>query len=259
MVDRSQAHRHELADHYNRKYSKKCCGNSEKVLPEITYPHDRFQAVCHFFPKYFKGSNIIEFGAGDGIVARTLVKKDLSFGRYIVSELSEVRIQHLQSTFDDPKIQIAQVDVENLNPEWPDRPIDAVIMVALIEHLVDPIRALTNVYKILKPGGFVYIDTPNIAKYSRRIKLFLGRFPSTASKNEGLTTYDGHPVDLFDEGHFHYFTYRSLEQLLIKFCGFARVKRLGYFQGKLISSTVDNFLARSWPSLFSELSLIAYK
>jgi len=117
-------------------------------------------------------------------------------------------------------------------------------MVALIEHLIDPLRAMQRIRQLLKPGGFAYIDTPNIARYTLRLKLLMGRFPSTASMNEGLTTYSGKPTDLYDEGHLHYFTYRSLSLMLTERCGFSRVVKLAYPGGRRpLGKQTHNFLA----------------
>jgi hypothetical protein len=133
-------------------------------------------------------------------------------------------------------------------------------MIALIEHLIDPLGTMSKIKKLLKPDGFVYIDTPNIAKYTRRIKLLLGKFPSTASKNEGLTTYSNEPVDLFDEGHLHYFTYRSLSLMLTERCGYSHVVKLGYPDGRvLIEDNINIFIATKWPEMFSELVVLVYR
>ena len=53
----------------------------------------------------------------------------------------------------------------------------------------------------------------------------LGRFPSTSQANEGI----GSDI-LFDGGHLHYFTFRSLRIVLEK-AGFELTKKIGY--GKL--------------------------
>ena len=100
----------------------------------------------------------------------------------------------------------------------------------------------------------------DIAKYDSRFKLLRGKFPSTASKNEGLTTYYNQPVDLYDEGHLHYFTFRSLSLLLTERCGFSKVEKLGYDCGGRIplGKTIHNQLALLKPELFSELAIIAY-
>jgi len=156
---------------------------------------------------------------------------------------------------------VLKLDAESLpSDEFPT--YDAIIMLALIEHLIDPRGAMQHLRKLLKPGGFVFIDTPNIAKFTRRAKLLLGRFPATASRNEGLTTYAGHVSDLYDEGHLHYFTFRSLSLMLINRCCFSRVEKLGYFIGpngrRIFGHKLGDALARLWPEMFSEIVLVAY-
>jgi len=78
---------------------------------------------------------------------------------------------------------------------------------------------------VLRPGGTLVINTPNIAFLKKRILLLMGRFPSTSQPNEGL----GSDI-LFDGGHLHYFTFRSLS-LLLERAGFAVEQSIGF--GKL--------------------------
>ena len=211
-----------------------------------------------FFPQYFRDGDVLEIGAGNGNVAKTLLASDMKISNYILSDMSAVRVEGIRRNLDDIRVKIMEIDAEEIS-ESGHNSYDAVIMVALIEHLVDPLRAMQEIRKIIKPGGFIYIDTPNIAKYTRRIKLLFGRFPSTASMNEGLTTYSGKPADLYDEGHLHYFTYRSLSLMLTERCGFSRVIKLGYPGGRIpFGKHVHNRLATIWPELFSELAIIAY-
>jgi hypothetical protein len=158
----------------------------------------------------------------------------------------------------DNRVTAQYFDAEKI-PVGGNAKYDAIIMIALIEHLIDPLGAMTHIRNLLNPGGFVYIDTPNMAKYTRRIKLLLGRFPSTASTNEGLTTYSGLPVDLHDAGHLHYFTYRSLSRMLSTRCGFSKIDKLAYPCGKLfLGKRIESLLASVWPEAFSELVLVAH-
>jgi SAM-dependent methyltransferase len=166
----------------------------------------------------------------------------------------------MKNNLHDKRFSAVELNVDNIPAEMYEKKYDAILMIALIEHLIDPLRAMQNIHKLLKPGGFVYIDTPNIAKYSNRLKLLRGKFPSTASTNEGLTTYEGKPVDLYDEGHLHYFTYRSLSKMLIDYCGYSSVKKLGYhISSGLFGKQVHYKLSKMNPELFSELLLVTYK
>ncbi len=247
-----------LQRHYDAKYALEAGGGSVGWIARPPIPTDRFEACCRFFPDLFHGGRILELAAGSGLVARSLIASGLPFESYTSSDFSEARLAGLERTLDDPRVRVTRMDAEDL-PESEFGRYDAVILIALIEHLVDPLRAMQRVRKLLRPGGFAYLDTPNVAKYTRRLKLLFGRFPSTASRNEGLTTYEGDPVDLHDEGHLHYFTHRSLSLMLTQRCGFARVRALTYFTGgRLLGRAPDHALARLWPGMFSEVCLVAY-
>jgi SAM-dependent methyltransferase len=152
---------------------------------------------------------------------------------------------------------VARLDVEN--DEGAEARYDAVVLLALIEHLFDPLRAMQRVRRWLRPGGFAYVDTPNIAKWTRRTKLLFGRFPATASTAEGLVRYEGGDTDLYDEGHLHYFTFGSLERMLTTRCGFSRVERVPYATTPHLLGRHGSYaLARMAPTLFSEIALVAY-
>lgn len=44
---------------------------------------------------------------------------------------------------------------------FPDNHFDAVILSGVIEHLYDPFKTLTEIYRILKPEGWLWLDAPN--------------------------------------------------------------------------------------------------
>jgi len=247
-----------LQGHYERKYADESKATSIEPIVTTSAPRSRAEAVVKFFPRFFKGGDVLEIGAGDGRVAKAMLSSDLAVSSYTLGDISSPRLEGVQRNLDDSRARILELDAENV-PESEYGKYDAVIMLALIEHLIDPLRAMQGIGRLLKPGGFVYIDTPNMAKYTRRIKLLFGRFPATASWNEGLTTYSGESVDLHDEGHLHYFTYRSLTLMLVKMCGFSNVIKLAYPGGETpLGRHVHYCLAALRPELFSELAVVAY-
>ncbi len=64
----------------------------------------------------------------------------------------------------------------------PDAAIDAVIMLHVIEHLPDPVSTLSEIYRVLKPGGTLVMETP---RYDSLIYRLLG-------KRERSLRCDGH-------------------------------------------------------------------
>lgn len=249
----------QLRSFYDDKYSSEGDpGPLAPPAPLTRHPRDRFQATVHYLHRYFTGGSILELGAGSGFVARSLRETDLPFDRYVLTEGSQSRLRGMaRSLGKDPRFEVREVDAERIPEDI--ETFDCVIMIALIEHLLDPLAAMSRVKEVLNPGGFVYVDTPNIAKITRRVKLAFGWFPATASRKEGLTTYEGQPVGLHDEGHLHYFTFRSLDAMLTTRCGFSRTVRAPYFIDRWLPGRLGNGLARLWPALFSELALLVYR
>lgn len=234
-----------LVDHYDHKYAGKQA--LPKRVPIIEHPSNRFEMLVKVAAQ--SRGRYLEIGAGNGA---TLLSLEPHFEELVATELSPARTKDLEATFDGyAKIKILRHDLEAEELGWPDGYFDVVAMSAVIEHLIDPIAAVQKLHRVLRPGGKLLLDTPNIAKWTRRLKLAAGYFPSTASLQEGLLGYDRKtPTELHDEGHFHYFTFRSLGRICVERCGFSHVQSLGYGR---------TALSRSWPTLFSDVFLVATK
>ena len=249
-----------LTEYYDQTHAGEVDAPSLELVPlDTRWPADRFEAAARdLAPRIPRGARVIELAAGDGRLAESLRTGGVDFASYTLLELSQVRLEGLKRHLTDRRFRFLEGDVENIRAVT-DGAYDVVIMLALVEHLIDPMGAMRQIRGIVRPGGFVYLETPNIAKWTRRIRLAAGRFPSTASYNEGLTTHQGSEANLYDEGHLHYFTFRSLELMLTERCGFARTERLGYFNGPYrLPRPLGSWLSRAWPTMFSEVALSAH-
>ena len=79
---------------------------------------------------------------------------------------------------------------------------DSVTMLAVLEHLFDPFSAIREVCRVLRAGGDLVIDVPNVASFTNRCRILMGRLPVT-STGEG-----------WDGGHLHYFTKSCFDKFL---------------------------------------------
>lgn len=109
---------------------------------------------------------------------------------------------------------------------------DIVTMQDVIEHIDDPVRELKDVYKILKPQGWVFMVTPNIQ--------------GNWSKILGSLWYHYKPNE-----HILYFSEETVQYLLGK-TGFVNIKTSGTYH--LMSlGYILNRLRYYFPNLFSLL------
>ena len=203
------------------------------------WPRDRVQALVHL---PLQGDSILDVGCGDG---RLLYQFRHRFSRLVGLEYSASRLAAAQ-------VQLRGLTFEGLcgsaeaMPRLPTGSIDAIVSADVIEHVPDVYLAADEMFRVLRPGGVLAINTPNIAFLKKRLRLLVGRFPATSQPNEGL----GSDV-MFDGGHLHYFTYRSLT-LLLQRSGFVVERREGF--GPL------GRLHNHWPSLLSvAVQLVARK
>ena len=242
-----------LMEHYDQKY-RRSNYTLVKPLPIVRRPRDRFEMAAIIASSGV--GRYLEIGAGSGNIALTVLEK---YDELVLTELSNIRVNELSKLFKNHgKVTVIHHNIDKDTLDYPECYFDTVLMVAVIEHLVDPKIVLRELSRVLKPGGRLIIDTPNIAKWTRRIKLLFGYFPATASLDEGLLKYDKKtPTDLYDDGHLHYFTFRSLSRLCISEAGFSEVEWFGY--GSWKSTRAPSLLSRFFPTIFSEVFVVEYK
>lgn len=48
---------------------------------------------------------------------------------------------------------------------FPENSVDAIICIAVLEHVEEPTKAVSEIYRVLKPGGYCYFYTPFLYYY----------------------------------------------------------------------------------------------
>ncbi len=140
-------------------------------------------------------SRVLDLGCGYGALAIALsrVGRMEVVGVDILSDRVSAVVTKLQSARhrDRGTLHIAVADAERGLP-FRDRTFDVVVATEVLEHLEKPERSLAEVRRVLRPGGRVYVTTPNVGALPYRL---LGILPEGLVRklSKNLTQATLHP------------------------------------------------------------------
>lgn len=137
------------------------------VIKPITMPgvHSRF---LKFFQQKdeARGSRILDVGAGEGALTQKLFEKGYDMTACDFSP----------EIFRFDQVNCDRVDITRSFP-YADKSFDLVIAVEVSEHILDHENFFSEINRILRPGGKLYISTPNILSMKSRFRFLLQGFP----------------------------------------------------------------------------------
>jgi 2-polyprenyl-3-methyl-5-hydroxy-6-metoxy-1,4-benzoquinol methylase len=166
-------------------------------------PHDRNNPrtiIGNWTPA---GSRVLEVGPGSGVISRWLraARGCHVVGVEVVPEAAEAARDAVDFLI------VGSIEDAVVAGACAARgPYDAIIFADVLEHLVDPWSILRQARGWLAPGGRVLTSFPNIAHWTARLNLVLGRFDYT----------DGY---LMDRTHLRWFTWKTARELA-RGCGY---------------------------------------
>jgi 2-polyprenyl-3-methyl-5-hydroxy-6-metoxy-1,4-benzoquinol methylase len=151
------------------------------------------------------GGAFIDVGCGRGEIIEMLLPH---FDRLVGIDATIGEMERFCLGLADEAKRKVEIQAVDLDGEWnlPDSSFDVVTCLAVLEHLIDPYGAASELTRIAKRGGILVIEVPNIAYVKYRLSLLAGTFPATS----GSTAH-------WDGGHLHYFTQKSLTGLFAKY------------------------------------------
>jgi methionine biosynthesis protein MetW len=123
-------------------------------------------------------ARVLDLGCADGTIT-------VAFSQRIGS----ARIQGIEAVAENiAAAQSKGIDARpgDLNRKLPfeDAGFDVIIASHVIEHLSDTDNFVREVYRVLKPGGYVVLATPNLAAWLNVLFLVLGRQPTIAEVSD---------------------------------------------------------------------------
>lgn len=119
----------------------------------------------------------------------------------IAKEEGECNASHCYTTDNGATARNLIVDVETEPIPQPDSSVDAVLMMEICEHFgLDPMHALIEANRVLKPGGLLVFSTPNAAAFDNLFRIMRGEGPYLGLEFSGFSTnrhnriYDCHEL-----------------------------------------------------------------
>lgn len=158
------------------------------------YIHQRVEEIVAGFSSYRKTNRLLEIGFGSGVMLRAAARA--GWGAEGV-EISRTATEHVRA--EGFKVFCGDL----VEAKYDDDYFDVVMASELLEHVEDPGRVVTEIARILRPGGLLWATTPNIGGLSARM---LGM-------NWTIVSPD----------HLHLFSRKGISQLLHR-SGFRRVR-----------------------------------
>jgi SAM-dependent methyltransferase len=76
-------------------------------------------------------------------------------------------------------LEVARVDLETGRLPWEDASVDVVVCNQVLEHLKNVWLPMTEMHRVLRPGGHAVLSVPNLASLHNRVLLALGRQPTS--------------------------------------------------------------------------------
>jgi 2-polyprenyl-3-methyl-5-hydroxy-6-metoxy-1,4-benzoquinol methylase len=198
-------HKTSITTFYDEKYREYQHPNPETWLEKAyvrlkKYELHRNQAAINLLEP---ATRILDIGAGYGDLLSKAAAK--GFTQVYGIDISPVVIKHCQEVLHQQKIK-GHVSVQNIDEgtNFKSGFFDAVTMIAVLEHVFSPNQVLAEINRVLKPGGQLILEVPNVVFLPRRWSFLTGKLPKTSDE------------PLYEDGHLQFFTAESLSRLLIK-------------------------------------------
>lgn len=175
------------------------------------------------FARELRPTRILDLGSGDGDASLALQAG--TGGMVTCADISDVAVGKCR----EKGLEAQRIEAGMGELPFRRGSFDLVVMAEVVEHLINPAKALDEVHRVLKPNGHLILSTPNLACFPNRFLLALGFQPLFSEVSErhvvgrGLRTLGqrAQPV-----GHLRLYTKRALLEFLEQ-CKFRKVKLRG--------------------------------
>ncbi|MFN2557956.1 MAG: class I SAM-dependent methyltransferase [Nitriliruptorales bacterium] len=141
------------------------------------------------------GEQVLDVGCGTGIVARLAAPSVGPSGRVVGIDISPDMLAVAQASVGDLAVEWKEADAHNL--PFPDASFDVVLSQQVVQFLPDRRRALTEMRRVLRPGGRTLVSAwssiqqaPGFAALGRALESHVGPESAAAVRDQGFGLSD---------------------------------------------------------------------
>jgi SAM-dependent methyltransferase len=159
------------------------------------------------------GSSWLDLGCGDGEFVERVGPR---FQRVVATDVSPEAIDQARARLGGEGAHVAWKVLDG-NDRFPfaDGEFDTVSSLSTLQYIFDPDAFLAEAHRVLRPGGHLLIEVPNVAYLPQRMRLLFGQPIQTSFWKHGI-----------DGGNLHYFTVATLYELVAR-AGFRPLRHTG--------------------------------
>jgi len=128
-------------------------GDDDVVTPWHTFVAD------NLLRKDIEGTTLLEIGCGRGGFSNYLASGQVAPARIFACDYSPSALEIAAQKYAHEKIIWRREDIMNLS--FADNTFDTIISCETIEHVENPARAISELYRVLKPGGRFFLTCPS--------------------------------------------------------------------------------------------------
>jgi 2-polyprenyl-3-methyl-5-hydroxy-6-metoxy-1,4-benzoquinol methylase len=131
----------------------------ERTLPDVpaeNYWFRRHLTVYEWIAPRVAGRRVLDMACGEGYGSNALAD---SASSVVGLDANPDAHEHARLRYRASNLSFARGKVENYGKP---RSFDAVVFLQTIEHVFDPVAVLGHLRSLLRPGGVVYVSTPNV-------------------------------------------------------------------------------------------------
>lgn len=136
--------------------------------PEAFAVYLMHEATYRFAEQYTRGKRVLDFGCGSGYGSAQIAE---SAARVVGIDVSDDAVTYAIEHFTRDNLAFKRIDGDAPLP-FADGSFDTVLSFQVIEHVPDPARYLTEIRRVLVPGGRLVLATPD-----RSTRLLPGQRP----------------------------------------------------------------------------------